>query len=169
MAHTPACIAAAEKRLTEDAKVFGKDAWIYCGQHLRPHKTGWCTVDVQMDKLGLGPLPGDHREQQRLAYAKCRSLGLCLYQEKNVEIGNIYEEVLPKPKKDARKKRASVKKQPRKVIVEAPDNPRDPRDRDEHGHWRVKNQNTGRVTMIRDDQLKGRRWKLVRRGGRFSR
>lgn len=28
----------------DDAKQFGKDAWVYCKQHLRPHVTGWCTV-----------------------------------------------------------------------------------------------------------------------------
>lgn len=26
---------------------FGKDAWVYCSQHMNPHSTGWCTVSVR--------------------------------------------------------------------------------------------------------------------------
>ncbi len=32
---------------------FGKDAWVYCTQHMKPHLTGWCSVS-NSDKLGLG-------------------------------------------------------------------------------------------------------------------
>lgn len=29
---------------TEDQIAFGRNSWVYCRQHLRPHKTGWCSV-----------------------------------------------------------------------------------------------------------------------------
>lgn len=35
-----------DSEVTEDEKKFGRDAWVYCSQHLRPHRTGWCTVHV---------------------------------------------------------------------------------------------------------------------------
>ena len=38
---------------TEDEMVFGKDAWVYCNQHMKAHQTGWCTVSAR-DKVGLG-------------------------------------------------------------------------------------------------------------------
>jgi hypothetical protein len=31
--------------MTEDETEFGKNSWVYCNQHRRPHSTGWCTVD----------------------------------------------------------------------------------------------------------------------------
>lgn len=31
---------------TKDEEAFGENTWVYCSQHLRPHTTGWCTVDV---------------------------------------------------------------------------------------------------------------------------
>lgn len=36
----------------EDARVFGEDVYVYCGQHMRPHKTGWCTATLE-DKVRL--------------------------------------------------------------------------------------------------------------------
>jgi len=62
--------------LTEDEIVFGKNMWIYCSQHLRPHVTGWCTVPVR-EKLGLG-LSNDPNNEAS-AYSKCKHLGLELY------------------------------------------------------------------------------------------
>jgi len=38
---------ALKKPPTEDQIAFGRNAWIYCDQHLRPHTTGWCTVPVR--------------------------------------------------------------------------------------------------------------------------
>lgn len=38
---------------TADVAAFGKDAWVYCSQHMKPHPTGWCTVSPR-DKIGLG-------------------------------------------------------------------------------------------------------------------
>ena len=61
--------------LTEDAKVFGPDAWVYCESHLSPHGTGWCTVPAR-DKTKLDAIT---RED---AYAECRAKGLYLYGEK---------------------------------------------------------------------------------------
>lgn len=29
---------------TEDELAFGKDAWVYCNQHLRAHETGWSST-----------------------------------------------------------------------------------------------------------------------------
>jgi hypothetical protein len=60
--------------VTEDEKVFGIGQWVYCGQHLRPHRTGWCTVGVR-DKVGLGTT--DETE----AWEKCSRLGLRLYKD----------------------------------------------------------------------------------------
>jgi hypothetical protein len=53
--------------------------WVYCGQHLNPHRSGWCTVGVDW-KVGLGSFPGTDDEQRRLAAEKCELLGLKLYQ-----------------------------------------------------------------------------------------
>lgn len=47
--------------------VFGENAWIYCRQHMRPHLTGWCGVDVR-DKVGLGIFGIDKAKE---AYYKC--------------------------------------------------------------------------------------------------
>ena len=64
-----------ETEKAEDA-VLGK--WVYCGQHLKPHRSGWCSVGIE-DKVGLGPLSGNAREQEGAAEAKCRRLGLKIY------------------------------------------------------------------------------------------
>lgn len=36
---------------TEDEIAFGRNRWIYCAQHLRPHTTGWCTVSNDQKTL----------------------------------------------------------------------------------------------------------------------
>ena len=59
---------------TEDAKVFGPNAWVYCREHLRPHSTGWCTVFVR-DKVLLDA------KYEEAAYAEARAKGLKIYGE----------------------------------------------------------------------------------------
>lgn len=56
----------------EDEVVFGKDAWVYCNQHLAAHLTGWCEVSVS-DKLGLG-IYGI--SEGKKALAKCEKFAL---------------------------------------------------------------------------------------------
>jgi hypothetical protein len=51
---------------------FGEDAWVYCGQHLRPHRTGWCTVS-KADKTLLSAT--NHED----AVAECEAKGLYLF------------------------------------------------------------------------------------------
>lgn len=61
--------------MTEDEEVFGKDVMVYCGQHLRPHATGWCTVAVR-DKVKLDtPLDAPDGE----VWEECRRKGLKIY------------------------------------------------------------------------------------------
>lgn len=64
-----------DDKTTEDERVFGKDAWVYCNQHLTAHQTGWCTIGVR-DKLGLGIFGLSNGKR---ALEKCRefSLKLC--------------------------------------------------------------------------------------------
>lgn len=57
---------------TEDELAFGKDAWVYCNQHMRAHQTGWCGVSPR-DKVGLGVKTAQEAE------AKCRAWGFELY------------------------------------------------------------------------------------------
>lgn len=52
--------------------------WVYCGQHLAVHHSGWCTVGLE-DKVGLGEFSGTDHEQGMAAAEKCRRLGLKLY------------------------------------------------------------------------------------------
>lgn len=47
-------------------------AWIYCKQHLRPHTTGWCTVDPS-DKI---PLDSTNWED---ALKECVTKGFKIY------------------------------------------------------------------------------------------
>jgi hypothetical protein len=61
-----------------DAAKFGKDAIIYCGSHLRVHKTGWCTVGVHQ-KIDLGVKTLEE------GYEKAKRLGLKLFDEMNKE------------------------------------------------------------------------------------
>lgn len=56
-----------------DVAAFGRGAWVYCNQHMKPHQTGWCSVAVR-DKIGLGVKNADE------AYQKCRDWKLPLYQ-----------------------------------------------------------------------------------------
>jgi hypothetical protein len=56
---------------TEDEKAFGTDAWVYCRQHLRPHRTGWCTVHLIDKRL----LEASTLEE---AVAECEAQGLKL-------------------------------------------------------------------------------------------
>lgn len=59
---------------TEDELAFGKDAWVYCNQHLRTHQTGWCTVSPR-DKVGLGVKTAEEADK------KCRVWGFTLYSD----------------------------------------------------------------------------------------
>lgn len=60
---------------TNDERAFGRDAWVYCSQHMKPHQTGWCTVAVR-DKIGLGVTTAQEAEQ------KCRDFKLPLYADR---------------------------------------------------------------------------------------
>jgi len=64
----------------DDAAVFGPEGYVYCRQHMRPHSTGWCTVDSG-EKVGLGILVGDGGKTYAEAAAKCRSFGLPLFED----------------------------------------------------------------------------------------
>ena len=68
------------KMQTEDESAFGKNAWVYCKQHAKPHLTGWCSVGNQ-DKIGLGLLG---QEKAKEALQKCRDWGLPISEGKNV-------------------------------------------------------------------------------------
>lgn len=59
----------------EDVAAFGRNAWVYCSQHMKVHQTGWCSVSVR-DKIGLGVKTAQEGE------AKCRQFGLELYRDK---------------------------------------------------------------------------------------
>lgn len=59
----------------EDVREFGENVWIYCGQHMRPHTTGWCTVSMR-HKVKLNAISADE------AYAECKQKGLSLYSDK---------------------------------------------------------------------------------------
>lgn len=58
--------------LTADQQEFGQDVWVYCDQHLRPHKTGWCTVANRNKTLLQSASEAD-------AYAECEARGFKLY------------------------------------------------------------------------------------------
>lgn len=57
---------------TEDLS-FGKEAWVYCDQHLRPHVTGWCTVSNRHKT----PLKATTRDA---AYEECVHLGFKIFE-----------------------------------------------------------------------------------------
>jgi hypothetical protein len=57
---------------TDDAKAFGADAWVHCGSHGRPHRTGWCTVNVRNKTLLKATNFDD-------AVKECKARGLWLY------------------------------------------------------------------------------------------
>ncbi len=69
-----AILASPLKGETSDAAAFGRDAWVYCSQHMRPHATGWCSVSPR-DKVGLGVTDA------KAAYEKCRAWGFPLYED----------------------------------------------------------------------------------------
>lgn len=58
----------------KDAEVFGESALVYCKSHMRPHGTGWCSVDPN-EKIKL-----DATEREA-AYAECRAKGYELYDD----------------------------------------------------------------------------------------
>lgn len=57
-----------------DVAAFGRGAWVYCNQHLKPHPTGWCSVSPR-DKVGLGV------NTAKEAYQKCRDWGFKIYND----------------------------------------------------------------------------------------
>jgi hypothetical protein len=59
---------------TEDEIEFGRKVWIYCGQHMAPHMTGWCTVSNR-NKILLNAKTLDE------AVAECRENGYTLYSD----------------------------------------------------------------------------------------
>ena len=61
-----------DQKITEDAKHFGENVFIYCNQHLRPHRTGWCTVGVN-NKVKLDAT------DEAAAYAECEAKGYKIY------------------------------------------------------------------------------------------
>lgn len=50
--------------------------WVYCGQHLRPHKTGWCSVSAANHKKSL------KATTEQGAYQECRERGFKLEADK---------------------------------------------------------------------------------------
>lgn len=65
---------ALRKPPTEDQIAFGRNVWIYCDQHMRPHQTGWCSVGSH-HKIKLDAVT------QAEAYKECRRRGYDLYKE----------------------------------------------------------------------------------------
>lgn len=59
---------------TEDVVAFGRDAWVYCRQHMKAHQTGWCSVGAH-DKVALGVTTANE------AINKCREWGFALYHD----------------------------------------------------------------------------------------
>ncbi len=53
--------------------------WVYCCSHLRPHSTGWCSIEPT-HKIRLGTT-GYTADRVTAAYAECRALGLHIFQE----------------------------------------------------------------------------------------
>lgn len=67
-----------ENKDEQDDTIFFGD-WVYCGQHMRPHTTGWCSV-YNLNKMGLG-IKGKGEKSRREAYHKCYRLGLKIYED----------------------------------------------------------------------------------------
>jgi hypothetical protein len=57
---------------TSDEEYFGRNVWVYCNQHLRPHQTGWCSVHNR-NKTKLDATT------QAEAYAECEAKGLKIW------------------------------------------------------------------------------------------
>ena len=51
--------------------------WVYCRQHRRSHRTGWCTVPVS-EKLGLG-IVGNDDAARSAAARKCQDFNLPIH------------------------------------------------------------------------------------------
>ena len=62
--------------MTRDTDIFGIGSWIYCKQHLRPHMTGWCSVNVD-EKVRLDAKTSEG------AYAECRRKGFHIYDDES--------------------------------------------------------------------------------------
>ena len=62
--------------VTDDARTFGADAWVYCKSHVGPHSTGWCTVPVS-DKVKLDA------KDRVAAVAECKTKGLKIFRHEN--------------------------------------------------------------------------------------
>lgn len=60
--------------MVRDHDFFGENRWVYCRQHLRPHTTGWCTVNVH-EKTLLQATNGEDAD------AECREKGFELYSD----------------------------------------------------------------------------------------
>lgn len=58
----------------DDVSVFGENVYVYCNQHLAPHRTGWCTVSNH-NKVALGAANYD------AAVDECRAKGFTLYSD----------------------------------------------------------------------------------------
>lgn len=56
-----------KEEITKDKQIFG-DCYVYCSQHLRPHKTGWCTVHVS-EKIKL------NAENNEDVFDECKNKG----------------------------------------------------------------------------------------------
>jgi len=54
---------ALRRPLTEDEIAFGRNRFVYCKQHLRPHLTGWCTVNNNEKVLLDAMTPADARAE----------------------------------------------------------------------------------------------------------
>ena len=61
-----------ENDFVPDDEYFGKNVWIYCNQHLRPHLTGWCTVSNR-NKVKLDA------QDDVAAYAECKQRDFHIY------------------------------------------------------------------------------------------
>lgn len=73
--------ASAERPMTEDEKVFGRETFVYCSKHRMVHTTGWCSVGAE-NKVGLGLLVDrtDSEAATKKAEEKCVRLGLLMWE-----------------------------------------------------------------------------------------
>lgn len=61
-------------KITDDEREFGRDRWVYCKAHVRPHITGWCTVSASEKVLLDARAPDD-------AAAEAKAKGFKIYGE----------------------------------------------------------------------------------------
>lgn len=64
--------------ITADAREFGVNVFVYCRQHLRPHRTNWCTVGLK-DKVKLDA------KSLKEAFEECKQNGFKVAGENGVE------------------------------------------------------------------------------------